>query len=1114
MKRILCLQSLYKSFFAAVLVCFTAATLISCENFLKGSNTPQQLERLVSYANAPGCTVLLKSDEAMGSFMAGDSTELKVGYETEFYYSANINNCILEDVIAQSATDSGMNMSDYISIKITERDDETGFYKINIKLLQKASNIIITPVCLAFPYVKAHSPANDSEAVFANTPIILTFNVPMEAAETSYAQTLFNYKNIFLSYNGKDVTQYFEAPVFNEEKTVLTLTPSPSFINFLQETKEIVVPVEVGLGESIAIKKGNRILALRQNENSYFTVHYKPESERIAPVKAGYGFFASKEDYELEELNNMTQPQLEELKMFSEGNLSIKGNITAEEYNQKVVQNITGGDVYIYGRYYDKDSGVNSVSVTFQYNNDREGILLRNKPHTPDIYYVNSNYSNAWFIKNGDYVLFKLKYNVSEGDGAYIFNVNVSDTCNNAAVQEDFTAFRDTVLELGELKVFNIYNDLDDNTSDESDRLKAVTNIFNAGKYNETIKTIQFLYKKQVYANVTAAGLLDFFVKYINAENEEVTEPVSVDEKDNRLHKHTLNVEHVHDLKITIIAKDAFGNEASCDFDFPPMPQIYSDSRVVYLPGDAKVTAHYNISKEDDVYVKGYASKVKYPNDTFTCPNPSYSNQDKPAYVFYENGLLFSETHAQPLAIAQSIQTVFTLDPSKTIPDGVSILSIDPDVTDDGRFYTRTIKIPDNTWALLGDEYDYLMVVTSLTSNPGIQVSDACVGLFEKGCTTKIIYSNGPETIKKYYFLVGIKGEVKSKLSSSWKTFRPEDEQIEALNKELFFKAVPKFDGVFCATQSSDNMLQETGFDKCNDMLYLPNVDALVENVEVTVNNAYRYTIGPDKIGTTKDFFVIHEDTNNENSNYVIPIMDFSFGENLVSINFSNQYGSSSFEKLMTIEKSPLTFITPEGLPSSTITLKSAPCEINTIDDEMWGSFVYIAYFDADGWHNYKERCKLTNSAHFTIKEENSLYIYSKELTEVPLNTFIKVSTNISYGDSCSNTIFYNGASSHGKASDRLINLGDEFLVASDQPVYIFTTGSMHSYDECSKWTVEDWETFHIKSNERYLDFSVVPAGTMLFYTPDTTWMPDDCCYVVIAHFADGHVEISEVKEK
>ena len=194
MKRNLCLQSLYKSFFAVVLVCFTAATLISCENFLKGSNTPQQLERLVSYANAPGCTVLLKSDEAMGSFMAGDSMELKVGYETELYYSANINNCILEDVIAQSATDSGMNMSDYISIKITERDDETGFYKINIKLLQKASNIIITPVCLAYPYVKAYSPANDSEAVFANTPIILTFNVPMEAAETSYAQTLFNYK--------------------------------------------------------------------------------------------------------------------------------------------------------------------------------------------------------------------------------------------------------------------------------------------------------------------------------------------------------------------------------------------------------------------------------------------------------------------------------------------------------------------------------------------------------------------------------------------------------------------------------------------------------------------------------------------------------------------------------------------------------------------------------------------------------------------------------------------------------------------------------------------------------------------------------------------------------
>ena len=77
------LSSLAKKMWGGVLVCLCVILLASCENFLKGRQTADELQQIIEYNNAPGCTILLKSDSSTGTFLAGDSKEFKIGYEEE-----------------------------------------------------------------------------------------------------------------------------------------------------------------------------------------------------------------------------------------------------------------------------------------------------------------------------------------------------------------------------------------------------------------------------------------------------------------------------------------------------------------------------------------------------------------------------------------------------------------------------------------------------------------------------------------------------------------------------------------------------------------------------------------------------------------------------------------------------------------------------------------------------------------------------------------------------------------------------------------------------------------------------------------------------------------------
>lgn len=1115
MKKIYCLKLVSKICCAAAFAFITAAAFISCENFMKGEESARELERLISLANAPSSTVLFKSDSSMGTFLSGSSKELKIGNETEILFSANLENGLLDTFVAQSITDSSKDMAQYVTIKMLDRDDEKALYKFSVTLLKQAPDIVIKPVFISYPVIQSYSPKTDSSPVYANTPITVTFNIPMEAETVLPLQSLFNYSNIVIQCNNQSIEEYFETPAFNSSKTILTLKPKDEFLGYLISLKETFVSVNVSFGSNIAARTGTIELPLRQDENAAFTVKFKPEVERNPPVKAD--FFASSQDYSIADLSELLSSQsASQLKRFNQDDISIKGNYTVEEYRAKVLQNVTSEQVYIYGYYYDDDSGVKSVSVTRQYTNNEDGVVLKSEPHTTDTFYIDVNNDQAEFLAIGKYVLFKIKYQISDDDGAYLFNVSVCDSCYNPSQEESFTAIKDTEINIESLKPFNLYHDIETNNSSADQRYYKLEDYLNEPDFNEILKTLKFVYGKPVYSSVEDPDLVDIFVKYINKNKEEVTEPVYHDEQNKRLYEYKLDVDYVHDLKITIIVKDKFDHVETRDFYFPPQPQKYSGSNAIYFAPGTKATDAFTMYYDEGNSEYSLGVQIE---DINRCGDFLFANSgDSKTYFIYENDMLFSELSTYVLGpqIEQGSTNWFEESQELRLPSGISLSSMEftPGISDDQYHYSLTVTLPQDIWDCIKDKYDYI----ALYSNPD---SPYFEGVYEKDCrTTKINYKYVNDGTKSF-FIAGIKDGKRSNYSSDNPDGKQDydwyDSTTSDIDKKIYKESPPFLDSFRKAAWYLPILKKRTKppkflppCAKVDEYLAVPDTSGKIDTLELVIDHAYRYTYSGKTIGKSKEYFIYEID----GGDLYIPIIEWHYGLNSIAVTLENENGTASYGENFTISESPLVYHVPQDLPAAETSLEFDPTEFEV--PQNTGSTAYICYLDADGWHDdFIEYIWDEESSVWQKTEEYGKYKWSLK-TPHPLqqDVFIKVITVLGFGDYISSELFYNGEPSGGELTDKFIDMGDYYLVSSNKPVYLYTVATMQPYKECSKWSVHDWDTLHYKSNEQCFDFTSNDFSNLRFYAPDTSWMREGYNYVTVAHFADGHSVISKVRQK
>ena len=180
----------------------------------------------------------------------------------------------------------------------------------------------------------------------------------MESSSTTEENSFFNYTNISITVQGIDRSDLFETPYFNAEKTILTLEPKrDSLISFISETMHTpFIDFIITFPETLPSKNSAQASTLK---NPSFTVRYKAESETTPPAR--YAFFATRHEISLE-----TAATLDTDKMFTEDKEFVSHGNTSDykDYTDSVLQNRTRGTVYLYGRYYDSESGIKSITVT------------------------------------------------------------------------------------------------------------------------------------------------------------------------------------------------------------------------------------------------------------------------------------------------------------------------------------------------------------------------------------------------------------------------------------------------------------------------------------------------------------------------------------------------------------------------------------------------------------------------------------------------------------------------------------------------------------------------------------------------------------------------------
>lgn len=500
--------------------------------------------------------IQIKSEEALGTFSPAGEKECVVGYTLDLQFKLNKKSYYFDTFEAVSSSGSGESRAASVSFGEIERDDENGIYKIQVRVIEEASDILIQPVCIALPAVTGHKPSSSDEINYANVPIEVTFNMSVESETVSNSQ--FTYKNIYLTSNGEDVSSYFEKPAFNETKNVLTIVPKS--LELKKFIKTAYIEVEVNFAGNISVQNGDKIFFLTKNEDSVFTVRYKGTLEEEPPVRQD--FFVSWHEFNLE-----TKGSLSEDQKFTQEDF-------ADDDREKIFQNRTNGTVYIYGRYYDADSGVKKVQVTEQLTD----FLSVTEP----VLYTSDN---AEFYSAGGYTDFCIKHELKSDDGKIQINAQVFDTAGNAAEVQNVKAIKRSRIELSrEPKFSNTYKVINYNNITE----ESIT------KYNEGLKKIWLFnsyYECELYGGYYFAPTdLSLYLEYTDKDSvlrreqfEYFTNPSAYYESEKEGWTVEIkNIDSVDGMKMKFFLYDDMENCYEKELEILPQPTINFTKKETY----------------------------------------------------------------------------------------------------------------------------------------------------------------------------------------------------------------------------------------------------------------------------------------------------------------------------------------------------------------------------------------------------------------------------------------------------------------------------------------------------------------------------------------------------
>ncbi len=1082
----------------AALAIFTLTFFTSCDNFLKGSDVKQQLEDLIAYENALTHQLIVRSDPAMGSFLSEGEKDCKLGFTTDLQFTMNTEDYVFHGFEAVCVNDTTQSRADCVEFTINqaESDPSKGIYKVTVKLLKAVNDILIRPVCVLIPAVDSYSP-DSSSPNYLNTPIRIHFNMPVDPLIVLAKDEQGNYANISIKYLNEDISEMFETPYFDSSNTNLLLTPKGGELKeYFNNNNTAYYDFDISIKNFFVLQNvdgKDYNLSLKGNGDSgyNFIVRYRYATEDTKPVQ--YIFKATRHEISIDSINN-----LQEEDEFLYGNIDL--SMDSETYNENIqaeqLHNRTNGIFYIYGKFYDSESGIRAVRIKEHLMKEPFSTWDTNINGEDDktvYYYISDNNDDAKWSDHGDgYVTFCIKHNMESQNGAVCINVDVLDAAGNGTAEKDaygksvnneFTVVKRDYKDFYDPDRFyyDLYNGGFNSDYEWDDyithKYSENENPFDEMEYNNSIKKLYFrttngsdgLCSLYGFTKIPVQSMI-IQCKYVNKKNKEDVQdfiPVDYASEDYYYWELDLDVDKVGGTELTLIVADDMGNREEIEYKIPKADTIsYTrDGNNVSFFSSSGYPVGSLLQVRNEAYAK--FNNIGFPGSVEIVQNNNYKicprfNLDYGCFYVEMPDLEYS-TNSSGTSLTDTIQNC-KANISKSPRDGTCLIDVTVSIAEDSWNKFDSIYADFSEWYTIPEYgsdcnrkqfvkgensitvkfYDNILYDEEITCTVyGVKNNRTSTGTQVKfGPVSGVEYDNTPPDLD-YDYPSYSKHYIEFRLLDS---VSGPDHAIISINgiKHYCKESLKIYEWDICLNPESKLYVIAETYDKAGN------------------KGEYAFQTGIQWFPVTS----IDKYTESNNSYWYLYI----------------------------------TSETSRGFQS-----------IN------YGKIISYSLDEDNEWVKQDDQ-SLTGHATY-MGTVNDLYTWRAYRMNLPVDKFVKIFNVYSTGAYSYAKYFYTGE------VDPIVNTGihdmvlpygssvSKVIVLGDGPVFVHTVVTDRDYNECKKWDVKDWEFYKKSIGSKYMDFTDAPGAQQKYEIPMTE-IDSGQCYVVIAHFANGNIEMSDVMIK
>lgn len=1094
----------------------------SCENFLKSGDIANEIKEAIEIANSNPVSIFITPDENSGTAVPNQIQAKKnQSFILTFQPSSNYE-FIKWEVLNRKTREPVEN-----AVKF---EDETAL-ETKATILKAVENLLIYPKCVLVPSVIEITPSPSGQNL-VNTPIRIKFNMPMDDSIVD---------KVKISYFGTDMADYFEKPFLNETKDELIIRAKSSVLaTFVSDLNKSSIDININLPDTIIKEIDGKQYSLKQNDKSNFSFHYINVADNNPPEKKD--FFISREYITPGSDISSVAKLYNDIFLIDEEHT---GDDFFAQGSEKILENLCGSYVYLYGIFNDKETGINKVEVYEQFcgdisTYDNIELLKTYKKNLTGSYYVGDDTDDSWFLTDNDgNTTFCVKHYLMSSDGAVKISAGVRDIYDNETTTSEIIGFKLSKIPFEDDGWCTIEND--------------IPSLYTEEKFYKAIREVLFYVEDcdffgVPYYYVDAVLIPDSYYtvkcEYLHTDGTIRADILKPSKSYDYQWDFTLDVKKLSGLQLKFIITDILGNECVKQYNIPlsedykgiqlpdpddstkatiqfhykngefacaPIPLIVEDkTNALQVPCYGDFDSNKYISDMESKYTYKYIPRVGFDFDswplvTFYTEIPDYEYSVKEAV---NSSSLITLDNYEETSLPYKI--------TANEVDGILDLSVKIAADSWNKGYTDILLVAENNAFGIGQIYDN----TLYSWNEYLECNSK---LFDKGsceCSitmvTDLMFEE--ETSISVY---GVKDGVQILCAQI---------EIPQFTSDNGYK---KYDNVKPALLGIDLRNDLT----LNDVVFrfrdfqsgvsitqtyiVEGVDALEKfgkeinnTVKVAIDNSGRYYTHAAYLTTIGDI----------NNGYItIPrwlYTDTGFTYYLydragnVKTGIQKPNERRQYFKITNIGKTKGTTVVDEGKITN---IKVDFHYISPMASKQTESVSLYEWNESTGGWNNTPYSSVNMQVMYsgTVDFEKSMF---------PENKFVKVVLKLK-NDVVSSTYahpwyIYTGLSNSGNNDYVYPPFMEKLSIASDAPVLVRTVVTSASYDECKNWSAAEWEDGKHCIKEEILDFSAEDITPKIYkmYNDDPNDpsgnMLKNKCYAAVIHFANGTRSVGQVLQK